>query len=915
MAFIDKMTAAIKASEANDLDPIFEIDENSQSPEPLKKPVQNHSASIRRKKEPSQFIHVDASHSGRKIVSRPMRKSDPSPSNSPPKEIFSHKGSSASDFSDAPTKAGSPPVTPPIGQRTLSRHSLKHTKHLNRGNSVLEKLSNKIKDNRNHHSRHKGLFHHRFQTQQALSFSSPEAIKNFINGLSNSDKYRPIELDLTGSEIRASQLQVMLNHIALKKCTSLVLNGCSHLNTESFGFLTAETRKLQNLDLSNLIFNHRDINRSIANLILAHRKTLQSLNFTNSENLDHSVLQAIMQCSELQFLNISNVNFHYDQMISRFFDSILDCSDQHLLHLLNQSLKTCLKLVRRLESLNLSKSDWSHLLTFKNLGTATTTLSRSDKDWQTLAEFRHNPDIREAVNLPNENWQNLLEVKQIIQTEMDLLNLPQWQWRGIYNLWSLNDPEDVIQKYNLEELIRITSANEKLAKLNLTPLQANLLSLPEDSWAKLTNLYTQADMKAALRLNDTDWEILLEFRSFPASEWRSLSLSQLKLASLNLSPTDVSILSFLNQHLSFLPFTERDYSHFFNTEKFSRATLQAFMLTDDKLKKCVASDAAIRRLHSLHQIHSYDDTVPDIFIQISESLLSIYPTEPIDQNITSMQMVLAFKNALETYIPSFKPNNKTDEKDTKPKTRAFKKDLSALRKVYKYTENPAFFEFLKTRMNFLPTLFVSCPQLQFLDVSSFLLPFHSEDINKIENSQLLAIALNDLGWVGEDVVLFQSLFKHFPQLESLSFMNTGNSSDLPFYKSSLPNLKHLNISHQSRITVDTLKQDDQHFQKLEELNLSFCPLLLDFPLVVFLLRNARNLKTLEVDIATLSFKNLRFLLDGIQLDPAIQGLGKQLTSLTVSNHHIQPKRLQDIIDFCPNLEVLNGIAFLETLNT
>lgn len=276
-----------------------------------------------------------------------------------------------------------------------------------------------------------------------------------------------------------------------------------------------------------------------------------------------------------------------------------------------------------------------------------------------------------------------------------------------------------------------------------------------------------------------------------------------------------------------------------------------------------------------------------------------------------MQMIMAFKNALAMYMP----DSEADQKGKNPKTKAFKRDLSALRKTHKYIGNPAFFEFLQTRINFLPTLLASCPDLQFLDVSSFLLPFHIEEISKIAPCKLLALGLNNLNWVDEDVTGFQSLFKHFPLLESLNFMGTGRSTDLPFYKSSLLNLKHLNLSHQPRLTVDSLRQNDQQFQKLEELNISFCPLLLDFPLVVFLLRNAKGLKILDLNIPTFSFKNLRFLLDGIHLNPAIPGLGKQLASLTVADHHTRPNRLREIFSFCPNLEYLNNLNLLEHFNT
>lgn len=617
MVFIDKITNEIKTPGANDLETVFEMDENSGSPEPPRKSVQKRSPTLKRKKEPSQFIHVESPTTGRKIMSRPMRTPDGSPSNSPPKDLLFHRGSKASstpDSSGSPTKAGSPPTTPPTGRRTGSKMNLMSSAPLNRGNSVLEKLSTKIRDNRSHHNHRRGFLHHRSQPQQPISFNTPEAIKSFINGLKDTDKYRPTELDLTGSQIRASQLQVILNHITLKKCRALILDGCSRLNAESFGFITTESRKVQHLDLANLSFNHRDINQSIANLILAHRKTLVSLNFINSENLDHSVLQAIMQCSELQFLNLSNANFRYDRMVSHFFDSILACSDQHLLHLLNKSLRSCLKLVRRLESLSLSKDEWSHLLTLKNLGTASSALNLHDDVWQTLREFRQNPDIREAINLPRENWEDLLHLKKTIQTEMDQLGLPQFKWQDLYDLWSHNNSEEIVQKYDLETLISITSTNERLTKLNLTPLQYALLSLPEESWLKLTHIYTQSDQKETLKLMDRDWHALVRLRAFSVTEWRALSLSQLKLDSLALPSRDTAMLSFLNQHLSFLSFVEKDYSDFFNTQKFSRAALQAFMLTDDTLKNCVASDAAIDRLHSLHHKHSYDETVPDIFI-------------------------------------------------------------------------------------------------------------------------------------------------------------------------------------------------------------------------------------------------------------------------------------------------------------
>jgi hypothetical protein len=914
MVFINKITTAIEASKAGDLEPIFELDENSGSPEPRKKSVQKRSPTLRRKKEPSQFIHVESPTTGRKIMSRPMRTPDGSPSNSPPKDSIFHRGSRGSstpDSSNSPTKAGSPPTTPPMGRRTGSKMNLMSSPSLNRGNSVLEKLSTKIRDNRSHHNHRRMLFHHRSQSQRAVSFNSPEDIKNFINGLKDSEKYRPIELDFKGSEIRASQLQVMLNHIALRKCRALILDGCSNLNTESFNMITAESRKLKHLDLSNLNFNHRDVNQSIAALILAHRKTLVSLNFINSENLDHSVLQAIMQCSELRFLNLTNVNFHYDKMTSHFFDSILTCIDQHLLHLLNKSLKKSIKLVCRLESLHLSQEEWAHLLTFKNLGASSDSVALSDEEWQALKEFRQNPDIREAVNLPTENWEVLLDLKKKIREEMFELDLPHWRWQDVYKLWTYNNPEVIVEKYDLEELIKITSANERLTKLNLTPFQYNLLSLPEESWDRLTHLYTKSDQRAALKLNDNDWQALMKFRTFSTPEWRALSISQKKLSSLNLSPFDMSMVLFFHQHLSFLPFAEKDYSHFFETEKFSHATLEAFILTDDTLKNCLASDSTINRLHSLHHKHTYVDPIPEIFIAISETMQSIYPNQPIDKNLTSSEVIMAFKDALAKHLPG----NMDKKKTTDPKARAFKKDLAILRKAHKYTENEAFFSFLKMRINFLPTLFTSCPSLEFLDVSSFLLPFHVTDIHTIANSKLLAIGLNDLAWVDEDVTHFQSLFKQLPLLESLSFMNTGRSTDLPFYKSSLPNLKHLNLSHQPRLTVDSLRQCNQHFPKLEELNISFCPLLLDFPLVVFLLRNARNLQALEVDIPTLSFKNLRFILDGLHLKKDIPGLGKQLTSLTVAKHHTKTSHLREIFRFCTNLQFLNNVDLLEQLNT
>lgn len=902
MAFTQKLTDSI-ASEPDKLEPIFEIEDDKHPPNTKRASVQKRSPSLKRKKDAHQFVQVDSPTSGRKIISRPIRTPKNSVSSSPPKEFFFQRGSST-DSSLSPTKAGSPPTTPPIARRALSRQNLKPSTHLNRGNSVWEMLSHKIRDNRNHHPHRKSFFHHRSQPQKALTFDSREAIKTFIDTLKDSDRYRPLEIDFTGSEIRSSQFQVFLNHVSLKKCTSLILDGCSHLNVESFTFIFERSRKVQYLDLSNLDFNHHNINQSIATLILAHRKTLLSLNFSNSYNLDYSVFQAILQCSKLQFLNVSYSEFQYYNTTSRFFESLLNCTDMYLLHLLNKNMRACLKLVSQLESLELSKQDWDRLLTFRDLGITTNILSLSDMNWQTLVDFRKNPDIREAICLPQDNWNELLRLKETIQTEVDQLNLPSWRWQDVYHLWARRNSITTDFQFTLEDLEKITSANERLARLNLSQLQFNLLSLPEDIWQILLGILALPDQKAALKLNDTAWELLLDFRAFSAPEWRALSLSQLKLSSLNLSSTDFALISFLHQHLSFLSFRKEDYTHFFNGDKFSFEQLKAFMLMNAQLRSYVGSNTALTRLFNLHQGHCLEDVVPDIFITLSESVLALYPDDAIDNNLTSTQVMSAFRQALSTaQLPQDKTNS------------PFKQNLSALSKMQKALKNTEFFDFLQARVNFLPVLLSACPDLRFLDVSSFLMPFHFDDIQKIENHPLETFVLNDLEWVTSDVSAFQSLFKHTPHLRSLSFANSGNSQDLPFYQSSLPKLTHLNISHQNRLFINSLTQYDQHFRKLEEINLSFCRLLPEFPLVLFLLRNGKNLKSLELDIPRFSFKNLRFLLKGIPLNSPIQGLGPQLTSLTISDLKLSPKRLKKIIHYCPNLQYLNNIDLPTYFNT
>ena len=174
--------------------------------------------------------------------------------------------------------------------------------------------------------------------------------------------------------------------------------------------------------------------------------------------------------------------------------------------------------------------------------------------------------------------------------------------------------------------------------------------------------------------------------------------------------------------------------------------------------------------------------------------------------------------------------------------------------------------YAKTCSTFPLMLFISCLRLEHLNLSNFSTPFDHTKIDAYLKSDELKIPLrtfiyDDIAWV--DATILQNLLQYLPHLETLSLNRSGNFTDLPYYPNSLPHLKHLSLSGQSKIPFDIFESDRAHFSKLESLDLSSCENYVSLRLSSFLLKKGHNLKNLNLGIKTFPYAHLIRMLKGI----------------------------------------------------
>lgn len=175
--------------------------------------------------------------------------------------------------------------------------------------SLLTRSQSKSDEDSDRSPQMRHVFKYNIKTKQedVLSFQSSKEIATHLQTYRSTKSTKflgPLVLKVNQTNLSASTLWDLFNTLNLKRCKSVSLSKCENLNEATFNILSVQIKRLKHLDLSGVKFQTLSDQIGLAKLILKNKDSLENINLSGS-NLNHKVLEAILQCSQLKSLDLS----------------------------------------------------------------------------------------------------------------------------------------------------------------------------------------------------------------------------------------------------------------------------------------------------------------------------------------------------------------------------------------------------------------------------------------------------------------------------------------------------------------------------------------------------------------------------------------------------------------------------------
>lgn len=159
----------------------------------------------------------------------------------------------------------------------------------------------------------------RVRPEKVLTF---EANKDIMSHIQNhhfgkqTKPLKPLILRLNQTTLSERTIWDLFNTLNLKKCKSVSLTKCENLSEVNFNLLSVQIKKLKHLDLSDVKLHTNSSQMALAGLILKNKDNLENLNLSHC-NLNHKLLEAILQCSRLKSLDLSGCYYRTPDLEDR----------------------------------------------------------------------------------------------------------------------------------------------------------------------------------------------------------------------------------------------------------------------------------------------------------------------------------------------------------------------------------------------------------------------------------------------------------------------------------------------------------------------------------------------------------------------------------------------------------------------
>ncbi|MBP9877453.1 MAG: hypothetical protein KBF71_03865 [Alphaproteobacteria bacterium] len=284
--------------------------------------------------------------------------SEEASSNSPP----SFKAQSSSDSSSSSVSSSeNHKQRPPIRKAPAQDFSLDIKEK-----SVMTRSQSKSEDSSDQSPKIARSFQYRTKTKpsEVLIFSTDQEIVTHIQTSRSNIQTSPSQkkakpsappvlseprvLKVNQSKLSASTVWDLLNALHLKRCRSVSFTRCKNLSAATFNILSVKIKKLRHLELADVKLETIASQEALASLILKNKDFLKNINLSNT-NLNHKILEALLQCPNLKSLDLSGCYFSIED--SEDFPQETEAEFAALCSAFQLKLfRSCLKL----EHLNLS---------------------------------------------------------------------------------------------------------------------------------------------------------------------------------------------------------------------------------------------------------------------------------------------------------------------------------------------------------------------------------------------------------------------------------------------------------------------------------------------------------------------------------------------------------------------------------